>query len=704
MSLILFIKLIFKNIKLLILVPLVLAITIYYFTRAEKKIFTSQTVVYTGIASGYTLNGSNRPDYFSTSNAFDNLLSIINSRETKEEVAIKLLASHLFLKKQDPTILGSTTYESLHKIIPDSLQKKLVKPTFEETQAAVTDYMQSSEDNTVYKLINSDNPFYSINALKGITALRISSSDLIQISYTTEDAAVCKHTLELLIETFMRKHKLLREGQTESVIAYFEQETKKSFERLDSSEQMFLEFNKQNDIINYYEQTKAVAGERENLYALNHVLEMDRMANESALSKVNKDLEGRTDQALYGDEIIKERQNLSDLYNKIALNEVLGNKSDSGQKAQLDSLKNLSSAREANLKSTIGKLYIQTTTPGGIPSKEMLDEWMKTTLSYEQSKARLTVMDKRKKEFEEEYSKFAPLGAMLKKIERQITVAEQEYLEMLHDLNLARLMQHNNELTSKLTIVDPPYLPLVPNASKRIFQIIIGAFAGFIIVLAILLINFLLNKTLQQPTRASKITGLPLLGLYPLFQKNLSFIRKANMRITQQFLSKIDLKKKPLVIGVVSIEGREGKSTIIDIWQKGLSEMGYRVKHTSWNDASFQHFEGITFLEFPELNNLVYTSETLPHLDYSFLICRANRIWGRIDTELIENFSRVTKTTPYSILNGVENDYAEEYVGEVPKRRNFFRSVAKKIIKREFGNQSVISKRQKKIYEYDEVQ
>jgi len=41
-------------------------------------------------------------------------------------------------------------------------------------------------------------------------------------------------------------------------------------------------------------------------------------------------------------------------------------------------------------------------------------------------------------DFVRTYQKFAPLGAMLKRIEREIKVAEQSYLELLRSLNLAK--------------------------------------------------------------------------------------------------------------------------------------------------------------------------------------------------------------------------------------------------------------------------
>lgn len=691
MSLIHFIRLLLKNWKLLLLVPLAMAISIYYFTRNEKKTFSSETVVYTGIASGYTLNGSNKADYFETSNAFDNLLNIIDSRETKQEVSLKLLAEHLSIKKHDPAVMEWGSFDELRKLVPDSVRNILVKENVDSTFSALETFMQKTEGNVIYNIINSDNALYSINALRSIKASRLNSSDLIKISYSTQDAAVCKRTLELLEETFMRKHKALREGQTETVITYFENETKKSFARLDSAEQMFLDFNRNNDIINYYEQTKAVAGAREDLFALNHTLEMDRMANQDALGKIDNELRDRAKQSMYGSKVITQRNQLSDIYGKIAVFETFS-QTDPSNKKIIDSLKGVASSIENNLRSAVDDLYVQTTTPGGIPSKDMLEEWIKTTISYEQSKARLTVMDKRKKEFDEEYSKFAPLGAMLQKIERQISVAEQEYLEMVHGLNLARLTQQNNELTSKLTVIDPPYLPLKANPSTRIVMVAGGFMAGFIVILSLLLTRFLIDKSLKEPARASKITGLKILGIYPLLKEQNDVLQKAAMRLLQQTLSVTDTTRQHINIGFISIENKEGKSTIINILNAGFKQINTSNEIVQWPAENHTGSARINMIEFPALDHYIYTAGTLPKLDNLFIVCRANRIWTKVDQELLNNFSKACGIKANIILNGVELDFAEEYIGEAPKKRTMIRSLFKRMMKFEFGNKKYLVK------------
>ena len=703
-----------------------MAASIYYFTRHEKKVYSSESTIYTGIASGYSLNGSTKADFYSTSNAFDNLLSLIESRETKQDVLIDLLAEHLFLKKHDPNILTWGAYDELQKLVPADIKRQIVKPTLLETRASVANMVEKSDDNLIYKIIYSGNPFYSLEALKSIKSSRISNSDLIKISYETNDPFICKRTLELLEQSFMRKNKLLREGQTGSVVSYFESETKKAFSKLDSTEKTFLEFNKTNDIINYYEQTKAVAGEREDLYALNHNLEMDKMSSKSSLEKVNENIKGRNNQFSNGSEIIKEREKLSNIYNKIALSETVNN--DGSNQKQIDSLKSVASRTEGSLKTSLDKLYKDSNTPNGIPTKNVLDEWLKTTLAYEQSKAKLTVMDKRKKEFEEEYRRFAPLGAMLKKIERQIGVSEQEYLELLHGLNMARLTQQNTELTAKLNVVDPPYLPLKPNTSKRMVLVILGFVIGLVLVLAFILANALINKTLLEPLRARKTVDAPLLGIYPLLNGNPEFVKKANLRLLQQFLANVETQQKPIVVGILSTQVGEGKTTIINLLGQELMNLNYTVEKqllinnsagtsdtylpiaikepekksfgVSFPDSyeaflearenKLKNIKDFVLIEFPSLDDIIIKPGLFPKLNYAILLCRANRVWGRVDRDILNIFRKTTGNTPQFILNGVDSDFAEEYIGEVPKKRNVFRSILKRVAKFEFGNRKKI--------------
>jgi uncharacterized protein involved in exopolysaccharide biosynthesis len=673
----------------LLLIPATMALSVLYFTRYEAKTYSSESVIYTGIASGYSLSGNNKADFFATSNAFDNLLSLINSRETKQEVALNLLARHLMITKHEPHLFSWEAFDQLRKLVPDSTRKMLVRPTVEETILSLTKYLGSNEGNLVYSIINSENPFYSLKALENIKAVRVNNSDLIKISYQTNDAVICKQTVELLEQCFIRKHRLLKEGQSESVVTYFETETRNAFARLNEAEQSFMQFNKENDIINYYEQTKAVAIEKEDLDTKEQDIEMEKLASSKSLDKVNENMKGRLYQDEYGAQILKQRALLSDVYSMMATSSLVG-KNEPGHQQKMDSLRNVSIEMENKLAGSVNNLYLQTLTPNGIPTKDVLSEWLRTSLNVEQSKARLTVMDERKKEFVEQYRKFAPLGATLKKIERQINVFEQEYLDLLHGLNTAKLTQQNNELTTKLNIVDEPYLPLKANPSKRMLMVALAFLVGFVLVLSFILTRALLNKTVQHPDRARKLIKIPLLGVYPLKNSAPEFVSKANLRLIQQVLSRVNPAHKQVIIGFISIEDREGKSTLVDMLQRELLNLNYLVEKQTWTkeNHSFNSNSNIILLEFPALDSLVIKPGLLPDLDHTFMICRANRVWGKMDNELLDIFIKTTGNQPSLILNGVNNDFAESYVGEVPRKRVFFRAFFKRLFQFKFGNRN----------------
>jgi uncharacterized protein involved in exopolysaccharide biosynthesis len=73
-----------------------------------------------------------------------------------------------------------------------------------------------------------------------------------------------------------------------------------------------------------------------------------------------------------------------------------------------------------------------------------------------------------------------PAGATIKRLEREISVSEQGYLELLHGLNLAKLKLQDNEMSSNLKAIDPPFYPLSPNPTKRAINIA-AAFIGGIL-------------------------------------------------------------------------------------------------------------------------------------------------------------------------------------------------------------------------------
>ena len=118
MSIIDFVRLILKHLGLLLIVPLLLGSMVILLTMHPSYEYTSQSILYTGLATGSSIEMDKKFNYQATNTAFDNLINIIKSRETQEEVAVRLLAIHLMLPEANPKYISKELYDKLKIKVP----------------------------------------------------------------------------------------------------------------------------------------------------------------------------------------------------------------------------------------------------------------------------------------------------------------------------------------------------------------------------------------------------------------------------------------------------------------------------------------------------------------------------------------------------------------------------------------------------------
>ncbi|MGV3641646.1 MAG: GumC family protein, partial [Adhaeribacter sp.] len=508
----------FRNWLWLITIPVVTAVSIFFFTRKMNKEYATDTIIYTGINSSYNLKDENQTDYFASSKAFANLLTLFNSRATKQEVAFQLLARHLSLKDYDPSVLSWQTYVRLGELFDAPTRAKLVGASFEETVANITAMYHSNDTNTVYKILNGEETGYSLKALSKLSANQISNSDLMKVDYVSNDAAMCRQTLEILSAVFIRKHKELMEGQNESVIDYFQTATAKAAQRLELAEKKLLDFHRKNNILNFEEQVSNIAGQKQRQQQAYNDLELQYAGTLAALQEVERNLKRAGNTLPNSQEILKLRNQLSAYNTRITEYETFyRGKALPGSGGKLTTLKRQAEDTEEQLRQSLNAYSSKVNDPQNLPNKGLLDEWLKDAILAERMKGQLLVMRKQIDHFEKESDQVAPMGASLRKLQREKELAEKEYFNLLNGLTQSRLTQQNIELTSQLKVVDQPVTPSKPLSSKRIVMVLAGAVGTFVTLLAFLIGTEILDFSLKNPVQASRQTGLPVFGILPTF-------------------------------------------------------------------------------------------------------------------------------------------------------------------------------------------
>ena len=852
MDIIQFLKLIRKNLLILILAPVIMAGLVYYGTKDQVKTYESATTIYTGLSSGMALDAqaNSRVDVSGAKMEFDNMLNLFKSRGTQQEVALSLFIQAMTLKTWDPQYISRQSFEEIHELVPQYVKNMIVLPdkanyskylfnaplilndtvglknkqiikknktykvksnetlftissilgvsasdlmnknsltsthlvegttliydqeklivfsnvkgkydtiplnipdpsfyltaeidsiSFAQTLKKFKAIYAKDDTNYLYGLLNYSHKYYSLKAVDELKTRRVQISDLLELKFQTTDPGICKQTLHFYIESFKNNYKKLKENQSDNVVAYFEERVAETSINLQAAENRLLKFNQDNNIINYYEQTSHISQYKQLLDSRYYEELMIFSAADSVLKNLDKQIAGQKGVAKLNNDILGYRNQISDITYKIAVNE-LNDSPDPKTIAAIERLKKEQIELRKKISENIEKVFGLQFSKSGVNSNEILSQWFNNLLLYEESKAKIAALEERRIEFQKTYEQFAPLGAKLSRIEREIHVYEQQYLSVLSSLNLAKLKQQSQELQSNIKIVDPPFFPLTPEASKRIIFIAAAGIIGLGLVLFIILLLEYLDNTLKTSARARKYISLELLSAFPLLSKktksiDFDFITNRLMeQAVQKIQSSIETdnkqQKKPFNILIFSTQTIDGKSLIQNELSSKLKEFGYKVlsanytlpnykpkfsfaypkgdqpvyydiQQENFSKSSIPEMLGINkdtskydfvLIEIPSITHYPYAPSLIREADLGIMVVRANRAWTNADKNSLKGIRKLMKFNPFLFLNGMQVESLEILLGELPRKRSIIRRFLKKLFKLQFFEQQSINK------------
>ncbi len=713
------IRLLLSNLKIIFLVPIVMAVVVHQKTKNMPNSYESNTMVYTGIASGFNIESSmsSRIDKYSVNTQFDNLINTIKSKNTLQEVGLRLLATHLLLDEPDPDFIGRPAFIALKQSVSEKDRKKLVvQGNFDLTFKKLQKAFETGKPAIVQKRINGG-PYYSSGALSSVSAKRLNSSDMVKLSFQSDDAAVCRLSLEILLEVFIRRYREIKVSETNDVVEYFQEELRKSKAFLDDSEARMKQFREDGRILNYYEQTKAIAVKKEAIAdeykkALGSV-----KASKAILEELEFKLGIDHKFFLKNEEVLRRKDNLAEVSSQIALMEI-----GEDSTRNLENLRRKARILRSELKQDLVDLYTFTHSTEGVPVQQLLEQWLGNLIGQEVNKGLANALQERLDEIDQLYDEFAPLGSGLKKLEREIGLRERSYIQILHDLNMALIRQQNIQLSAQIDVVDKPDLKSLGN--KRMLLVIVSFIVGFILTIAAVITIEMLDTTLKTPEKASRTTKLELIGAFPLLIKKHRRVNAvAEKECVDRTLSNLkvalsQVPDQPLRICMFSIQGREGVTMILDKLSQNLRAIGLKVlcvqairqgkKNQGHEDDYFYRTDNrmlamksvpqligrkidesaydYIFLGIPSILKGHIPTDLVHQCHLNMMVLRATRSWYEADRNALDTFCQLTEQKPYLLANGVRPDRLTPMIGEVKVKKRFqkLRKLVKRILKFEF--------------------
>lgn len=628
-----------KHIILLLLIPALLGVAVAFLT---KNIYSSKTTLYTGMTSGTSVQLDQSFNVFTTNAAFDNMITVIQSRETSQEVAIRLLAQHLMFSRHDSRFISMQSFLDLKRTTPAYINKLIVRHVYkrskseavlqnsdttkasgsfsfaeknpdnslnlqpsyidpvayEQTVKNLHDYMVNDDTNYVYRLLNSGSSHYSIQAISSVGVQRISSSDLIELKYNSDDPGICQQTLVLLTEVCMKNYKKIKESRSDAVVKYFEYKLKAGAAKLSTAEDRLLKFNEENKIVNFADQSRAAGNAAGNLEALLQSKRIKLAGDNAAIEKLEDKMNAQQDLQQKSAKLIEKRNELAEINTRLA---TVGNGDANSQDSQdVINLKAQAETLKSDISNLVDEMYNSKVSAGDASQTNMMENYLASVKDYQETKSEITGLESKIQNAQKEYDNYAPAGVILKRIERDITIAEQEYLELLKGLNLAKLKVQDVELSSNIKPVDPPYYPLFPNPTKRLLLVVLAGLLGFIIVASVILALEFFDATLKNPGKASKILGLDAAGVYPRINEktntvHLPFITN---RLMEMMIQQVELYPKGRLtshetrtILFFSTQNEEGKTTILNNLARKLKKQGKKVIVVNFSGESLLQTE-----------------------------------------------------------------------------------------------------------------
>ncbi|GAB3933727.1 GumC family protein [Larkinella terrae] len=684
-----------------ILLPCITAITVFFLTQDMPKVYKSQATLYTGLASGYSLLTDNQNGYIDHSAAsFENLLTTLNSQETMRQIGTSLLALHLPLEAPKLTVLSEPGFQKLRKAVPENLRLSLIKDPA-RLPAKIDSLLMMEGDNPIKKLITKPESDYSPGVIsKKLKASRKNSSDMLDLEYESEDPAIAQKIISLAIDILNKRYIALKTTETNTVVNYYNEEFRKAKKKLDDAESRIQAFSIQYKVLDFREESKNMADSKEVISNEYNQELMKNKAAKAAVDVLSRRLGQRGTLLTVSSEMKAKQAALTEAENQLINGQAYGQ-----PKATIDRLKARVNQISEEMKTIASKYYAATDSPDAIPQQLLINEWLTKVIEFEESAARLEVSKKQIEDYDTKTRQYSPLESQLRQLNRELGIAEKEYLAAVQSLNQATTRRQDILVDGALTVLDPPGFPATAE-SKRWLFVGLGGAVGIFLALLLAACRYWFDRRISSPEQAEAMIGRPVAALFPTVRKFTmdSVAGRTAFSMFEQLCSAINIelakigltRSYPPVITLFSVRSKQGKTWTANGLARIYAESGQRIAYCYprlTDDQQIVDQEGITFFPYTRRTDFMNLTELedlfengqkfdpsaydkilleipaiitspipvyLLHLStVSLLITDVNSIWARTEKQLLAMYLKSVSHPVLAVLNRVDNSYID---------------------------------------------
>lgn len=687
----------------LVVLPLIALVVAWLLTRDMERQYDTSTTIYTGMITGYNIEGGTGTAGGNSQTNINNLMLIITTDNTIHEVALRLFARCMMYGNpdKDNNYISAAHFRELDKSVPSEVKALINHDDESATYSNLKAYEKPTQDNFLFGLLNYHQYFGVTNISSRLKVVQFNNSDIIDIGYSANDAGIAYNTLDILNDVFARQYQQIRFGETSNVIKFFEREVKRLYRILTNAEDDLVKYNVNKRIINYGEQTKQLTILDAEQQSSDNEQLMNYTTTKALMDYLERQLGNRAQVIRANREFTDQVQDISRIQSRISNLQLMsseggGDNAESQQELAI-AQKQLQEATK-NVKSLTKDIEAGTySTETGVKASSLIDRWLDQVLLLEETKAKMTAQDIMRAKLDQQILYYAPIGATLDRKDRRIGFIEGNYMEMLKALNAARLRQRNLQMTTAtLRVLNPPLFPLNAQPTNRLL-IILGAFMlTFFLTAMYFMIIELLDRTLRDRIRSERITKIPVIGCYP--KDSTLRYRRYNKTIADMALRQISKALLPHfktgqqnVLNLLSTDAANGKSYLAQELENYWISIGLQVRRIAYDEdfladdskyimaKSIKDLcpdilpDEIAIVEYPSLNDHSIPSALLNIGTVNLMVTRANRTWKDVDQKTLKELKAQldNQDSLYMYLTEANRYAVEEFVGQLPPYTKF---------------------------------
>jgi hypothetical protein len=697
------VRFLFKIRWYLIILPLIALVVAWFMTRNMERIYDTNTTIYTGMITGYNIEGGTGTAGGNAQTNITNLILIIQTDNVIHEVALRLFARCMMYGSatKDNNYISAEHFRQLNSQVPAEVKALINHNSEKATFANLKAYEKPMPDNYIFGILNY-HPYFGINSITSrLKVMQLDKSDIINIGYSANDAGIAYNTLDILNEVFARQYQQLRYGETNNVIKFFEREVSKLYKILTGAEDDLIRYNIDKGVINYGEQTKQVAILDAGQLSSDNDQLMNYTTTKALMDYMERQLGNRAKVIRANREFTNQITDISRIQSRISnlrlMNSEGGADNVESQQELANAEKMLQNATN-NVRDLTKDIEASSySTETGVKSSSLIDRWLEQVLLLEKTKAEMSAQDIFRAKLDKLLLYYAPIGATLDRKARHIGFIEGNYMSMLSALNQARLRQRNLQMsTATLRVLNPPMYPMNAQPTNRM-MILLGAFAlAFIFTALYFFIIELLDRTLRDRMRSEMMTKVPVMGCFPK-ESNLRY-RRYNKTIADMALRQLSKALLPHfkegqqnVLNLLSTDASNGKSFLAQELENYWVSIGLQVRRLTYDEdflAEDSRYimandikdlcpdvmpNEIVIIEYPNLDDNSISSALLNMGTVNLMVTRANRTWKDVDQKALKELQEQleNKDTLFMYLTECNRYAVEEFVGQLPPYTKF---------------------------------